>query len=318
MREHTDSDLADSELTDSEFTDSEFTDTDATGSDLTDSEDFLRGGEPGLAPGESLAPGYTAISHLHRSNKFDVYDAWSEERAARCIVKTPTPERLENKSVARGLFREGRLLAKFTHPHIVRAYETIREPRPAVVFETLTGATLSHLIDTRERRLPLKDIAHLGLHICSAVHYLHHHGILHLDLKPSNIVSERGVAKIIDLSIARKPGRGKKGEGTLHYISPEQIRGDSLGPAADVWGIGAVLFEATADEPPFNAYDPETGEDDDYEQLGRRAEPLGKHRRVPKELSRIIEECLDPDSEKRPSVPELSRRLGEFAEIKAF
>lgn len=275
-------------------------------------EDFLRGGPPGLEPGEPLAPGYEVVVHLHRSNKFDVYDAWSEERASRCVIKTPTPDKLENKSVARGLLREGRLLAKLTHPHIVRAYETIREPRPAVVLETLTGQTLSHLIDTRLRRLPLSDVAHLGLHLCSATHYLHRNDILHLDLKPSNIVSERGTAKILDLSIARKPGRGRKGEGTLHYISPEQLRGDLLGPAADVWGIGAVLFEAATDEPPFNAHEPETGEDEEYEQLERRAEPVGRLRRVPKEFARIIAECLEPEPERRPKIPEVSRRLEEF------
>lgn len=298
------------EAMDSDFTDADFT-------DATDTGDFLRGGEPGLEPGESLAPGYEVIAHLHRSNKFDVYDAWSEERASRCIIKTPTPEKLGNKNVARGLLREGRLLHKFTHPHIVRAYETVREPRPAVVLETLTGQTVSHLIDTRSRRLPLAEVAHLGMHLCSAIHYLHRHEILHLDLKPSNIVSERGMAKIIDLSIARKPGRGKKGEGTLHYISPEQIRGAPLTPAADVWGIGTVLFEATADEPPFNAYEPETGEDG-YEQIERRAEPMWKHRRVPKEFARLIADCLEPEPDDRPTVAELSRRLGEFLEIKAF
>ena len=273
-------------------------------SDITDTEEILDGPPP-LEAGEIIAPGYEVIAHLHRSNNFDVYDAWSDERASRCIAKTPIPDLLEDQSLARGLFRESRLLAKLTHPHIVRIYETIREPRPTLILETLSGATLSYLIDTAPRRLALKDIAHLGLHLCSAVHYLHRHDILHLDLKPSNIVSERQMAKILDLSIARPPGRGKKGAGTRNYMSPEQARDDYLGPATDVWGIGAVLFEATTGELPFEAYDDETR----YEQLERRAESVRSYRRVPAAFNDLVGSCLELEPTRRPTVGELADAL---------
>src|SRR5918999_173725 len=90
------------------------------------------------------------------------------------------------------------------------AYEVIKGPRPVVILETLTGATLAYLIDTAPRRLAIPDIVHLGLHLCSALHYLHRHDVLHLDLKPSNIVSDHGLAKLLDLSIARSPGWDEK------------------------------------------------------------------------------------------------------------
>lgn len=111
---------------------------------------------------------------------------------------------------------------KLTHPHIARIYEAFKEPYPALILETLTGDTLSYIIYTTSRRMPIPVIVHLGLHLCSVIHYLHGHGVLHLDLKPSNIVSERQMAKILDLSIARPPGRSKKGVGTRQYMSPEQ------------------------------------------------------------------------------------------------
>lgn len=309
----------------------------------TDGDDILDGGPPGLDAGESLAPGYEAIAHLHRSNKFDVYDAWSEERECRVIVKTPIPmddEEDPEKEAAfferstKSLFREARLLKKLTHPHIVRAYGTVAEPRPLLVLETITGETLSHLIDTSHNRLPLPALTHLGLHLCSAMHYLHRHDVLHLDLKPSNIVSERGMAKILDLSIARKPGRGKKGAGTLHYLAPEQAEGSALTPATDVWGIGATLFEATTDELPFHAgAGKDSGEEtspsessdsrtyervEDYEQLRRRADSVRKHRRVPAEFAAIIDDCLEPEPEKRPTIAALAGRLRKFGGIKAF
>ncbi len=274
--------------------------------EFTATEEILEGPPP-LDAGEAIAPGYEVITYLHRSNNFDVYDAWSEERACRCIAKTPIPDCVEDKKVVRGLFREGRLLKKLTHPHIVRAYETIRGPRPTLILETLTGATLAYLIDTSPRRLPLKDIVYLGLHLCSAVHYLHRHDILHLDLKPSNIVSEHQMAKILDLSIARPPGRGKKGAGTRNYMSPEQARGDYLSPATDVWGIGAVLFEATTGEEPFNTHDDDNPER--YEQLERRAESVRAYRRVPGALATAVDACLEPEPARRPALGELIGRL---------
>jgi serine/threonine protein kinase len=275
--------------------------------EFTDTEVILEG--PPLEAGAAIAPGYEVIAHLHRSNNFDVYDAWSADRASRCIAKTPIPDLLEDRKLMRGLFREGRLLKKLTHPHIVRTYETIREPRPTLILETLTGATLAYLIDTGPRRLPLKDIAYLGLHLCSAVHYLHRHGILHLDLKPSNIVSECQRAKILDLSIARPPGRVKEGAGTRNYMAPEQTRGEYVGPAADVWGIGAVLFEATTGELPFGA--PEDDEDR-YEQLERRAEPVRSYRRVPAAFNDLVRKCLEPEPVRRPTVGELVDTLNKL------
>ena len=277
--------------------------------DFTDTEEILEGPPP-LEAGEVVAPGYEVIAHLHRSNNFDVYDAWSEERACRCIAKTPIPDLIEDEELACGLFREGQLLKKLTHPHIVRAYETVREPRPTLILETLTGATLTYLIDAGSRRLPLTDIAHLGLHLCSAVHYLHRQSILHLDLKPSNIVSECQKAKILDLSIARPPGRGEKDAGTRNYMAPEQARGDYFSPATDVWGIGAVLFETATGELPFDAPD----DDDRYEQLERRVEPVRAYRRVPAAFNDLVASCLEADPTLRPTVDEVSKHLTALAQ----
>ncbi len=268
-------------------------------------------GPPPLSVGKTLATGYEVIAHLHRSNNFDVYDVWSEERACRCIAKALCPDLLDDQRRRRRLIREGRLLRRLTHPHIVRAYETLKEPHPVLILETLTGSTLAYLIDNSSRRLPLSDVVHLGLHLCSAVHYMHRHGILHLDLKPSNIVSERQLAKLLDLSLARSPGKGVKGAGTANYMAPEQARGDFLGPAADVWGIGAVLFEAATGEEPFDAYNEDETR---YEQLERRAEPVRSHRRVPATFATMVDACLHPDPGRRPTVEGLTEVLNKLAQ----
>ena len=294
-----------------------------------------------LAPGREPAPGYEVIAHLSRGRRLDVYDAWSHERSSRCILKLLRPERSREAIAREKLLREGRLLQRFAHPHIVRAYETIIAPDPIVVMETLGGETLGHLI---ERQAPLapEEIGQLGLQLASAISFMHHHGYLHLDLKPDNVVAEAERAKVIDLSLARPPGRAPAGIGTWCYLAPEQARGGELGPAADVWGIGAVLFEAASAMPAFDDPEDESGswstgdtgsserphsipswdtgdEDDllrgDYPQLERTAPPLSSVSAQPTALCGLIDACLAPDPAARPTVTVLMARLEPIAGV---
>ena len=254
-----------------------------------------------------LNSGYKVLGCLSRGSVAYVYDAWSEERECRCIAKVLHPDRVNDPKAQRALLREGLLLRELSHPHIVRLYEILWGPAPGLILETLTGATLSHIIKTNHR-LRLADLAPLGIHMCSAIHYLHRRaGFLHLDLKPSNIVCERGQAKIIDFSIAERPGPGHKGKGTRLYLAPEQARGDLLTPATDVWGIGVVLFEAATGRQPFHA-----GNNGEYEQLTRRAESVGKFCRLPIRLTKTIDSCLEPDPNDRPRVDELAKILNRW------
>ncbi len=266
---------------------------------------------PPFGVGEILAPDYTVIEHLHRSNDYDVYDVRSDERACSCIAKVPRPDRISKRKVRRALLREGDLLSSLKHPHIARAYEVLETPRPTVIMETLTGETLAHMIDESPKRMPVEEISFMGIHLCSAVHYLHGQDLLHLDLKPSNIVAERGMAKVLDLSLARPPGKGKAGIGTDQYMSAEQAAGGYLGPAADVWGIGAVLFEAATGEVPFNDHE-EYEDEERYEQLERSAEPVRKYRRVPAAFDNLVRRCLLTDPARRPSVSELAAALEDL------
>ena len=287
-----------------DYTDDEYADDEYAG-DYTDEPIE---GPPPLEPGEEILPGYTVVEHLHRSGSYDVYDVYSYERASRCICKVPSPHR-DEPEVRRRLVEEGELLGRLTHPHIVRLYEIHEEPQPSLILETLTGETLAYLIDESPNPIPIKDVLQLGIHLCSAVHYLHGRGILHLDLKPSNIVAENRLAKVLDLSIARPPGPGEKGKGTSQYMAPEQARGEAFTAATDVWGIGAVLYEALTGEIPF---EDSTDADYQYEQLGRRAEPISSFRNVPKDLIETVERCMEPDPNKRPTVEELARTLQEL------
>ncbi|MFJ9412616.1 serine/threonine-protein kinase [Streptomyces sp. NPDC101227] len=277
---------------------------------------------PPLAAGTRVAPRYEVLAHLCRTGWLDLYDAWSQERECRCVVKVLRPGRRGERSLRDRLLQEGRWLQTFTHPHLVRGYETGEIPEPFVVLETLTGETLSHLIDRRRRRLAANDIALLGLHLCSAMHYLHGKGLLHLDLKPSNIVVGCRRAKVLDLSIARPPGSAPPGLGTYCYLSPEQARGGMLTPAADVWGIGITLYEAATGDVPFDdggAGDrsgAESGAEDTenhgFPQLDERAPPVKTRRRLPHHLTAAIDRCLAADPAARPPLAQLAALLDEL------
>jgi serine/threonine protein kinase len=247
-----------------------------------------------LKKGAELAPGYRVVEHLSRGRALDVYEIWSEERACACVGKTIRPDRIRDPGPRRRLRDEGRTLLSLAHPNIVRAYELIGGGRPTLVLEVLEGETVSHMIARRRRRLPASELAVLGLHLCSAVGYIHRHGWLHLDLKPSNVIVDGGIARVIDLSVARRPGRAKRGIGTRQYMAPEQVRGGLLTAAADVWGIGAVLLEAVAGEQAAN---------------GNGHPPSLSGRRLPPGLARAIEASLERDPGARPSIDELSKQL---------
>lgn len=272
--------------------------------------------DPPLPPGATIASGITVIDHLRRGEDLDVYDCWSVHRYSRCIVKTVRPDRAGSRGTRRRLAREGRLLMSFSHPHLVRAYDYVRHgPRgvPVLVLETLTGATLSHVLRGRQRRLPVDDLAHLGRHLCSAIRYLHDHGYLHLDLKPSNIIAEGGRAKVIDLSLARRPGHARAGRGTSTHMSPEQAQGGELTTAADVWGVGLVLYEAATLDRPFDDGSDTHTSPDPLLQLVRAAPPIRALRRLPRALAATLDACLDTSPNARPTLAELDDALTGFA-----
>lgn len=254
------------------------------------------------AEGAELLPGYRVMEHMRRGADLDVYEVWSEERACPCVLKTLRADRVGGTGAER-LIREGELLLELTHPHLVRAYEVHRGALPGVVLETLDGATVSRLIADRARRLPAVDLAHLGLQLCSALGYLHRRGILHLDLKPSNVISDMGHVKVIDLSLAREPGKVPAGMGTLQYRAPEQARGEMVGPATDVWGLGGVLYAAATSRRPFP----------DGDQLQRRPDPVCSLRRLPRPFADVVDACFEPRPEDRPLLEDLAARCQDVA-----
>jgi len=159
--------------------------------------------------------------------------------------------------------RERQTLARLEHPNIARLYEagTSEEGRPYLVMEYVEGEPLDVYCDRRcfgiEQRLALFDP------ICSAVHHAHQNLLVHRDLKPSNLlVTEAGEPKLLDFGIAKPLAPGRIGERleltrtglqpmTPGYASPEQIRGEPIATASDVYGVGLLLYELLSGRRPY-------------------------------------------------------------------
>jgi serine/threonine protein kinase len=271
-------------------------------------------GPPPFERGQVVVPGYRVVGHINRGNSLDIYDVWSDERDCRCIAKVPRPDKLDEVKTLRRLSTEGWLLQQLRHPHIVTCYEVLESPHPALILEMLMGHTLAYVLDEMIETLTLEEAAWLGVHLSSAVRYLHRQGWLHLDIKPANIVSEFGQTKLIDLSIARRPGKGSPGIGTREHMAPEQAGGGELSTATDVYGIASVLYECLAGRLAFEDYLGEKGQHH-YPQLEIPAPSLGLHYSGSSDVIALIDRALKGEPAGRPTLEELRTGLRGIAAI---
>jgi serine/threonine protein kinase len=274
---------------------------------------------PVLGPGEVLAPGLRVVEHLSRGQALDVYEVYAEDLMCHCIAKAARPDRPEQR-VRDRLLLEGDLLRRLSHPHLGRALDVTTDAsgEPVLLLEMVVGPTLEEIVDSRARRLPATDVAHLGRQLASALHHLHGAGFLHLDVRPANVVARAGFATLIDLSIARPPGPVRRGLGSREYLSPEQALGTVATVATDVWGLGATLFEAATGTPPFVPHDEaETRSWDAGEHLqltAPRRDPLDLRPRLHPEVAGLVRGCLSPEPGDRPGLREVHADLGRVVE----
>jgi eukaryotic-like serine/threonine-protein kinase len=267
-------------------------------------------------PGAEIASGRAALKSLGGGSLYEVYLVWDELMHAVCVAKVIRPDEVGDEHAAKELAAEAEILGRLAHPVIVREFDAVLEgPFPHLLIEHLEGPSLRRLIK-RGGPLPLQQILPLALSLSGALHYMSQMDVVHLDVKPDNIIMSVP-PRLIDLSIARstaKARRVRKPIGTDAYMAPEQCEperlAEQIGPSCDVWGLGATLYHAISGKRPFP---PERGgrEGEDPEvrfpQLHSTPEPLPA--RVPDRLRALISSMLAREAAARPAAQEVAAAL---------
>jgi eukaryotic-like serine/threonine-protein kinase len=223
-----------------------------------------------FAPGTQIRR-YRIVSALGAGGMGVVYKA-EDSRLSRQVALKFLPDALAADRAALDRFaREARAVSSLNHPHICTIYDINEwEGRPFLVLECLEGETL----DARRGRVhDAREVVKLALQVAKALAAAHEKGIIHRDVKPANIfMTKDGTAKLLDFGIAKLAAQwqaagvmGRPTEaltetgvmiGTAEYMSPEQVRGETVDARSDLFSLGVVLYEMATGRAPFGGSTP--------------------------------------------------------------
>jgi len=162
----------------------------------------------------------------------------------------------ERRLLRERTLREARAAARLTSPHVVTVYDVVDEDnRPWIVMEWLEAPTLAHAIREQGALTP-EEVAGIGLSLVSALRAAHSAGVLHRDVKPSNVMLTDAGAVLTDFGIAASEGDPALTTtgmlvGSPSFMPPERVRGEPATAASDLWSLGATLYAAVEGRPPF-------------------------------------------------------------------
>ena len=202
---------------------------------------------------------YRIESELGEGGMATVYLAEDIKHERKVALKVLKPE-LAAVVGAERFLAEIKTTANLTHPHILPLHDS--GEADGFVFYVMPYVEGESLRDrlNRDHQLPVDDAVRIATNVAEALDYAHRHGVIHRDIKPANILLQDGKPVISDFGIALAVGTAGQGRltetglsvGTPHYMSPEQATGDqSVGPATDIYALGAVLYEMLVGEPPY-------------------------------------------------------------------
>jgi serine/threonine protein kinase len=247
-----------------------------------------------------LADRYRLIAQLGRGGTARVVRAWDERLDREVAIKIFQPHA---DPVGRLRFEdEARILASFDHPGLVKVYDSgVSHGDPFLVLELIDGPQLGRRID--EGPLGVDATRTLGAALAESLAYVHSRGVVHRDVKPGNVLLDaRGKPYLADFGLAKLLDRSgitasDRLVGTAAYLSPEQVLGTTVGPAADIYSLGLVLLECLTGEVEYPGMDAETV----LARISRRPRiPVG----VPAAFASALEAMTRNEPETRPSAAE--------------
>ncbi len=207
-----------------------------------------------------LAGRYRVLGPLGEGGMAIVQRAHDEVLGRDVAVKVLRPALADDPEFVRRFRREAQHAAALHDPHIVTIHDLGVDPVTGadyIVMQLVDGTTLEALL-ARRRRLPLSQALRIAEETAAALQVAHDHGIVHRDVKPGNILLDReGSVLVADFGIARAAGAGGATTsgvviGSAQYVSPEQVAGDPITPASDIYSLGVVLYELVTGQRPFD------------------------------------------------------------------
>jgi eukaryotic-like serine/threonine-protein kinase len=232
------------------------------------------------------------------------YDTLLDRDVAFALIKT---EKLDDASRMR-ISREAKAMGKLgDHPNIVTIHDMgEHDGQPYIVLPVMSGGDVEGLIERApEHRLPIEQAIKITREVCKGLEHAHAKGIIHRDIKPGNVwLSGDGTAKVGDfglalaLDVSRLTGEGMM-VGTYYYMPPEQALGGEVTPRADLYSVGAMLYEMVTGRPPFLG-------DDSVAIIGQHintppVSPNWHRPDLPPPLAALIMRLLEKDPQKRPA-----------------
>ncbi len=248
---------------------------------------------------------YELLNEIARGGMGVVYKARQASLNRIVAIKMILSGEMARESDVQRFHTEAEAAAKLKHPGIVQIYEIGEENNQHYFsMEFVDGANLGEMV--RDYPLPAREAAQLVLNVAEAIEYAHEQGVLHRDLKPSNVLLDsRGEVKVTDFGLAKQLDSDQHltqtGQilGTPSYMPPEQASGNDalMGPTADVYSLGAVLYHLVTQRPPFAAATP-------LETIHQviNHEPVSPRlleKNLPKDVETICQKCLQKEPHRR-------------------
>jgi eukaryotic-like serine/threonine-protein kinase len=242
---------------------------------------------------------YEVVARIAQGGMAIVYRGHDRQLDRVVAIKVPRPEFARDREFSEQFRREARTAARLSHPNVVAVYDSGEERGlPWIVMEHVSGRTLREVLDD-QRRLSPETTAELLGPVADALDHAHHAGVVHLDVKPENLLLTSETVKVADFGLVRaaaQRGHGQALAATVHYCAPEVLRGGVVDGRADVYALGVVAWECVGGRPPFEGDARQVVQ----QHLGGRVPPPSRAvEGVPEPFDAAVAQATDPDPGRR-------------------
>ena len=267
--------------------------------------------------GKKLDGRYELLELIGVGGMADIYKARDIEEDRIVAVKILKTEFAGSDEFLRRFRNESKAIALLSHPNIVKIYDVgFTDKVQFIVMEYVDGITLTDYIE-QQGVLKWRDAVHFTIQILKALQHAHDRGIVHRDIKSSNVMLlSDGTIKVMDFGIARfarEEGKtiSDKAIGSVHYISPEQARGDITDEKSDIYSVGVMMYEMLTGVKPFDADTPVAVAVMHMQNAPRPPRQINDT--IPEGLEAIVLRAMQKDASKRyQSASEMIKDIEEF------